>query len=162
MMMMKHGSTQALSFFTAKSTVEFCGNIYLLNLGLLNTASNSPKPVARLRSKETWYFVKEGEALTNKVEVTESMMLGARLDMNEDMRQAITNEENGLMKAGALPKVTVASASGNKALMEAIGEKAGCFTQSGFLRLCYLSKESKVLHGNKSSFSISTSFKTFI
>ncbi|CAK9089238.1 unnamed protein product [Durusdinium trenchii] len=72
---------------------------------------------------ETWYFVKEGESVSNKVEVQESMTLAARLDMDENMRQAITNEENGLMKVGALPKVSVASTSGNKALMEAIGDK---------------------------------------
>ena len=57
------------------------------------------------------------------------MTLAARLDMDENLRQAITNEENGLMKVGALPKVSVASTSGNKALMEAIGDKASCLCQ---------------------------------
>jgi len=45
------------------------------------------------------------------------------MELDEPMRQALIDPEDGLMRPGALPKVTTATATGGKALLDAI-EKA--------------------------------------
>lgn len=48
------------------------------------------------------------------------MSLKGKKDLDPDMRQAFTDSETGLMRAGALPKVATASAGGSKTLLDAI------------------------------------------
>ena len=75
-------------------------------------------------SKECWYFTKEGQKFTRKDITGESMKLQAKKDVDPDLRAALVDSEDGLMKAGALPKVSSASAAGSKALLDSI-EKVG-------------------------------------
>ncbi|CAK8988087.1 Uncharacterized protein SCF082_LOCUS1242 [Durusdinium trenchii] len=77
---------------------------------------------------ETWYFVKEGQSMTNRVETSEELKLAAQKNMDSEMLAAVTDANSGLMRVGALPKVSTASAAGNKALLEGIAEKAGVAT----------------------------------
>lgn len=77
-------------------------------------------------SKECWCFVKDAQKYHRKDITGENVKLKAKLDVNADMRAALTDAEHGLLPAGALPQVSTASAAGNKALLDAI-EKAGCW-----------------------------------
>eukprot|EP00435_Cladocopium_sp_Y103_P018957 s2662_g4.t1 len=57
----------------------------------------------------------------------ESTALKASMDVNPEMRAALTDAETGLLRPGALPALTTATAAGNKALLDAI-EKAMAMT----------------------------------
>eukprot|EP00435_Cladocopium_sp_Y103_P029566 s936_g7.t1 len=69
---------------------------------------------------ECWFFTKEGQKFTRKDTTGESMKLQSKKDVDPDMRAALVDSESGLMRAGALPKVSTASAAGSKALLDAI------------------------------------------
>ena len=52
-------------------------------------------------------------------ETSDAIKLKASADVDQDLQQALTGDD-GLMRCGALPQVSVASAAGNKNLLEAI------------------------------------------
>ncbi|CAK9103632.1 Uncharacterized protein SCF082_LOCUS48402 [Durusdinium trenchii] len=66
-----------------------------------------------------WYFVRQGDEITQKEQCIESLGMKAKVDVDPDMRSALTSED-GLLRPGALPKVSGASAAGSKALLQAI------------------------------------------
>ena len=68
--------------------------------------------------------MKEGQKFTRKDTTGESLALRGKMDCDPGMLAAITDKEDGILKAGALPKVSTASAQGSKAILDAI-EKAG-------------------------------------
>ena len=70
-----------------------------------------------------WFFVKEGQKFTRKDITGESIKMKGSMELDEAMRQALIDPEDGLMRPGALPKVTAATAAGGKAILDAI-EKA--------------------------------------
>lgn len=76
--------------------------------------------------------------MTNRVETSEELKLAAQKNMDSEMLAAVTDANSGLMRVGALPKVSTASAAGNKALLEGIAEKAGVV--STFPKPSYLGK----------------------
>lgn len=83
-------------------------------------------------SKECWYFVKDAQKYHRKDIAGEDIKLKAKMDVDSNMRAALTDAETGLLKAGALPKVSASSAQGNKALLDAI-DKAGCWWLRGLI-----------------------------
>ena len=71
-------------------------------------------------AKETWFYVREGAKFQRKDTTAESTALKASMDVNPEMRAALTETETGLLRPGALPALTTATAGGNKLLLEAI------------------------------------------
>ena len=70
-------------------------------------------------SKECWYFVRDGQKFMRKEETSDTIKMKASAKLDKDLQEALTGED-GLMRCGALPQVSVASAAGNKSLLEAI------------------------------------------
>ena len=71
-------------------------------------------------AKETWFYVREGAKFERKETTAESSKLSASTEVDPELRAALTDGETGLMRSGALPQVTTATAAGNKALLDAI------------------------------------------
>ena len=71
-------------------------------------------------AKETWFYVREGAKFERKETTAESSKLSASVDVDPELRAALTDGESGLMRSGALPQVTTATTAGNKALLDAI------------------------------------------
>ena len=78
-------------------------------------------------AKETWFYVREGAKFQRKETTAESTALKASTDVNPELRAALTDTETGLLRPGALPALTTATAQGNKQLLDAI-EKARAMT----------------------------------
>ena len=76
------------------------------------------------RYKECWYFVKDGQRFVREEETSESAKITANTSLDPALRAAVTDAEDGLLRPGALPQLSIASAAGNKALLDAV-EKAG-------------------------------------
>ncbi|CAK9085117.1 unnamed protein product, partial [Durusdinium trenchii] len=73
----------------------------------------------RCSRAEMWYFVRQGDEITQKEQCIETLGMKAKVDVDPDMRSALTSED-GLLRPGALPKVAGASAGGSKVLLQAI------------------------------------------
>lgn len=67
--------------------------------------------------------MKKAQEFTREDVTEEGTKLTASLDVNPELRDAITNPDGGLMTAGALPALTISSTAGNKTLLDAV-EKA--------------------------------------
>lgn len=91
----------------------------LVDFGKRHTLTTHPSSEGS-HTKECWYFVKEGQKFTRKDITGERMSMKGAKDLDPEMRQAFTDSETGLMRAGALPKVAAASAAGSKSLLDAI------------------------------------------
>lgn len=53
---------------------------------------------------------------------SESSKLKAAMDVDSDMMAALTAEEDGIFRRGALPQMECATASGNKELLDAVAK----------------------------------------
>lgn len=73
---------------------------------------------------EAWFYVKEGDEVTRKDTTKEVSKLKAKKDLDKTMRDALIDEDNGIFRPGSLPKVTAASATGSKAVLNTL-DKAG-------------------------------------
>eukprot|EP00435_Cladocopium_sp_Y103_P048701 s2664_g14.t1 len=69
---------------------------------------------------ETWFYVREGAKFERQDITAENIKLKASMNCDAEMRNALTDAETGLMRAGALPHIDTATAAGNKALLESI------------------------------------------
>ena len=63
-----------------------------------------------------------GQKYTRKDETKEGMELEAKTGVDESLRQALTDEESGILRAGLLPKVDCASSAGAKQLLNAVNQ----------------------------------------
>ena len=81
--------------------------------------------------------MRDGNSFTRTDETSEALALKAKKKIDKDMRDALVDEEAGLFTAGALPKVTAASASGQKLLLDSI-EKAGCVSDELQFKVLYV------------------------
>ena len=75
-------------------------------------------------TEEAWYFVKQAQTFTREESTTEGTTLKGKMELDNEMLAAITDHDDGLMRPGALPQLEVASAAGNKTLLDAV-VKAG-------------------------------------
>lgn len=73
---------------------------------------------------ERWYFMKKGEEVNRKDTVRERTQLEAKANVDPQLRAALTDQDEGLLRAGNLPQVTTATKEGSKALLDRL-EKAG-------------------------------------
>ena len=60
--------------------------------------------------------------VTHKDAVADTTRLKATASVDPELLQAITNSEEGFMRAGAMPTVTTSSAAGSKALLDAVAK----------------------------------------
>ena len=70
--------------------------------------------------------MKEGQKFTRKDITGECVKLAAKADVDDGLMQALTDESEGCLRAGALPQIQIATSAGNKALLDSIA-KVGCW-----------------------------------
>ncbi|CAK9008792.1 unnamed protein product [Durusdinium trenchii] len=71
---------------------------------------------------EAWFFVRVGEKVKQDNETLEKLTLTAKADVNDDMRAALTDAADGVLRPGALPSTSAVGKDGNKALLDALGK----------------------------------------
>ena len=69
--------------------------------------------------------MRDGEAFKHEEVTKEKMSLKATANIDQDVRNAIIDEESGIMKSGALPQISTATPAGTKNLLSSI-------TQAGY------------------------------
>lgn len=65
-----------------------------------------------------------GNSFKRKDITGESMKLKGKMAVDPELRAALTDADEGILRPGALPKMNTSSTSGNKQLLDAL-EKAG-------------------------------------
>lgn len=75
--------------------------------------------------------MKEGQKFLRKDITGESVSLKATAEVDTPLLQALTDESEGLLKAGALPQLQIATTGGNKILLDSV-EKVGFLGMSPF------------------------------
>ena len=76
--------------------------------------------------QECWYFVKQAQKITREDETGDTLRMKARADVDPTLRAALLDSDTGLMRAGALPKVSTANAAGAKAVLEGTEKASPC------------------------------------
>ena len=71
---------------------------------------------------ERWYWMKAPQSMKSKERTEETMKLTAAKKLDNSLFKALTADEGGVMKAGAMPSVSTANPNGNKQLMDAMGK----------------------------------------
>ena len=79
-------------------------------------------PTTTSLAKETWFFMRTGQKFERQDETRESMELEAKSKIDDQLRQALTDEDSGILKPGLLPKVDAATPAGSKALLASISQ----------------------------------------
>ena len=84
---------------------------------------------------EAWFFMRVGDSLKRKDETMEKMGLKAAISVDDDFRAALTDQDEGILRPGALPQVSAASSAGAKGLLEALGKATWklCFSPHKYL-----------------------------
>ena len=70
--------------------------------------------------KECWYFMRQGHEFNREDITKESMALKASSNVDSDLRNALIDEESGILRAGLLPQVHTATSAGAKNLLSSI------------------------------------------
>lgn len=68
--------------------------------------------------------MKVGTSYKKRESTSETMKLKAKAQIDDGLRAALTDPDDGVFRPGALPKLQTSSATGNKQLLDAI-DKAG-------------------------------------
>ena len=71
---------------------------------------------------ERFYYMKKPKELTRKQCVSDQSQIQAKNELDEQMLQALTDENDGVMRQGALPDAQASSAAGQKLLFEGLAE----------------------------------------
>ena len=66
--------------------------------------------------------MRTGQKFERQDETRESMELEAKSKIDSQLRQALTDEDSGLLKPGLLPKVDAATPAGSKALLASLSQ----------------------------------------
>lgn len=75
-------------------------------------------------TQEAWYFVRSGNTFKRRDITGESLELEGRMEVDPALRESLTDEAEGILRPGALPSITGATAAGSKAILDAV-DKAG-------------------------------------
>ena len=76
--------------------------------------------LSRMLLQEAWFYVRTGNTFKKKDVTSETLTLQGKMDVDPDLRQALIDSEDGMLRPGALPKMATSSAAGNKQLLDAI------------------------------------------
>ena len=71
---------------------------------------------------ERWYYMRKGKELTKREITEEQATLSGTSKVDNKMLLALTDESEGIFKAGQVPTLQAASTAGQKALVDAMGE----------------------------------------
>ena len=63
-----------------------------------------------------------GEEIKNKSETADRLKLAASKQVDDNLRQSLTDQDDGILRPGALPKIEGVSASASKALAASFGQ----------------------------------------
>ncbi|CAK9086948.1 Uncharacterized protein SCF082_LOCUS41130 [Durusdinium trenchii] len=74
--------------------------------------------------KETWIYMPKGRVVRQDDAAAEILKVRAEKKLDENLFNALTAEEGGVLAAGALPAVKAASASGAQKIMESLNDGA--------------------------------------
>jgi len=66
--------------------------------------------------------MKVGQSFKHKEKTSESMELKAKKGVSKGLRDALVDENDGLFRPGALPKMSGLSSGGNKKLLESVAK----------------------------------------
>ena len=66
--------------------------------------------------------MRTGQKFERQDETREIMELEAKSKIDSQLRQALTDEDSGLLKPGLLPKVDAATPAGSKALLASLSQ----------------------------------------
>lgn len=66
-----------------------------------------------------------GNSYKEKEVTTESVALKAGVEVNESLRQSLTDADTGMFRPGSLPQISAATAAGSKQILNSMG-KARC------------------------------------
>lgn len=80
---------------------------------------------SRLTNKERWYHMRSANEFQQQEIASEKMSLTTSAEIKEEgLFNALIDEEQGVLRPGAMPKLHAASAGGCKKLLDAMGTKA--------------------------------------
>lgn len=66
-----------------------------------------------------------GNSYKEKEVTTESVALKAGVEVNESLRQSLTDADTGMFRPGSLPQISAATAAGSKQILNSMA-KARC------------------------------------
>jgi hypothetical protein len=75
-----------------------------------------------INNKERWYYMKASTKFTQKDTCTDTMQMTAKSEIDDGLRNALIDPDQGILKPGCMPEVPTASASGSKMLLDAIAK----------------------------------------
>ena len=76
------------------------------------------------QSKEAWFFMPAPKAVSQSDETIEGTTLNASANVDSALLAALTDPEQGAMRAGAMPSVDSLNPVANKALLQAMSGEA--------------------------------------
>lgn len=79
-----------------------------------------PFPLTYAFTKETWFFMRSATKFIREDSTSEALKLSAKAQCDAAMKEALTDPEQGILKAGLLPQVDTACPNGAKQLLGAI------------------------------------------
>ncbi len=71
-----------------------------------------------------------GNSFKKKDSTSESLSMKAKMEVDPNLREALTDADNGILRPGALPKMPTSSTVGNKQILDALDKACG-FTLQG-------------------------------
>lgn len=77
------------------------------------------------QSQETWYFMRVGSSFKTENTTSESVNITAASRLDKAGLQALTDESDGVLRAGALPEISGLSQQQNKGLLTAMAQAHG-------------------------------------
>ena len=73
-------------------------------------------------SQERWFWMRAASTFKQKDSTEDSFNLTASADIDSELREALVDPEDGLLKPGGMPKVQCASAAGCKQLLDVMAK----------------------------------------
>lgn len=100
-------------------TFIYCKNLSLFRFGFLRFI---PFPFTFAFAKETWFFMRSATKFIREDSTSEALKLTAKSKCDSAMKEALTDGEHGILKAGLLPQIDTAAPAGAKQLLGAISQ----------------------------------------
>ena len=66
-----------------------------------------------------------GNSFKKTDSTSESLSMKAKMEVDPGLREALTDADNGILRPGALPKMSTSSAAGNKQILDALDKACG-------------------------------------
>lgn len=73
-------------------------------------------------SEEAWYYVRASQKFRHKEQFTDRFTLESKSKIDDKLRDALIDKEQGIMRPGALPKLQCASEADCKSLLGTVAQ----------------------------------------